>query len=167
MAKTDNLTDYLTDLADGIRAKKGTTDPINPQDFRKEIESISGGGGESGEGYKYYLLDWRNISDLDGYDKNTMAETVKQLDYYYYTAYVMPSKSVMPGIAVFNDFENWGVWLYKAMRWKSSETSFAEAVGNSSPKQVFEFFAADMPILGAMAEKMVECTKEEFYALTE
>ena len=44
MAKTDNLTDYLTDLADGIRAKKGTTDPINPQDFRKEIESISGGG---------------------------------------------------------------------------------------------------------------------------
>lgn len=44
MAKNDNLTDYLTDLADGIRAKKGTTDPINPQDFRKEIESISGGG---------------------------------------------------------------------------------------------------------------------------
>ena len=37
MAKNDNLTDYLTDLADGIRAKKGTTDPINPQDFRKEI----------------------------------------------------------------------------------------------------------------------------------
>ena len=44
MAKNDNLTDYLTDLADGIRAKKGTTEPINPQDFRKEIESISGGG---------------------------------------------------------------------------------------------------------------------------
>ena len=51
MAKNDNLTDYLTDLADGIRAKKGTTDPINPQDFRKEIESISGGGngGEESE----------------------------------------------------------------------------------------------------------------------
>ena len=49
MAKTDNLTDYLTDLADGIRAKKGTTDPINPQDFRKEIESISGGGSGGGE----------------------------------------------------------------------------------------------------------------------
>ena len=48
MAKNDNLTDYLTDLADGIRAKKGTTDPINPQDFRKEIESISGGGNGGG-----------------------------------------------------------------------------------------------------------------------
>lgn len=50
MAKNDNLTDYLTDLADGIRAKKGTTDPINPQDFRKEIESISGGGNGGGGG---------------------------------------------------------------------------------------------------------------------
>lgn len=49
MAKNDNLTDYLVDLADGIRAKKGTTDPINPQDFRKEIESISASGGESEE----------------------------------------------------------------------------------------------------------------------
>ena len=48
MAKNDNLTDYLTDLADGIRAKKGTTEPINPQDFRKEIESISGGGNGGG-----------------------------------------------------------------------------------------------------------------------
>ena len=54
MAKNDNLTDYLIDLADGIRAKKGTTEPINPQDFRKEIESISGGGSAEGESVKYY-----------------------------------------------------------------------------------------------------------------
>ena len=59
MAKNDNLTDYLIDLADGIRAKKGTTDPINPQDFRKEIESISGGGngGSTSEGdWEYYEM---------------------------------------------------------------------------------------------------------------
>lgn len=43
MAKTNNLTDFLTDLADGIRAKKGTTGAINPQDFRSEIESIETG----------------------------------------------------------------------------------------------------------------------------
>lgn len=59
MAKNDNLTDYLTDLADGIRAKKGTTDPINPQDFRKEIESISGGG-------KYYFIDGQKMIDTVG-----------------------------------------------------------------------------------------------------
>lgn len=43
MAKTDNLNDFLKDLADGIRAKKGTTSPINAQNFRSEIESISSG----------------------------------------------------------------------------------------------------------------------------
>ena len=43
MAKTDNLTDYLSDLANTIRAKKQTTGPINAQDFSSEIESISGG----------------------------------------------------------------------------------------------------------------------------
>jgi hypothetical protein len=43
MAKTNNLTDFLTDLADGIRSKKGTSIAINPQDFRSEIESIETG----------------------------------------------------------------------------------------------------------------------------
>lgn len=46
MAKTDNLTDFLTDVADAIREKKGTSNPINPQDFSSEIASIQSGGGE-------------------------------------------------------------------------------------------------------------------------
>ena len=46
MAKSDNLTDFLTDVADAIRAKKGTTEKINPQDFASEIASIEGGGGK-------------------------------------------------------------------------------------------------------------------------
>lgn len=40
MAKTDNLTDFLTDVADSIRAKKGTSGLIDPQDFSDEIASI-------------------------------------------------------------------------------------------------------------------------------
>ena len=44
MAKNDNLTDFLTDVADAIRAKKGTTDKINPQDFANEIASIETSG---------------------------------------------------------------------------------------------------------------------------
>lgn len=40
MAKNDNLKDFLTDVADAIRAKKGTTDLINPQNFHNEILSI-------------------------------------------------------------------------------------------------------------------------------
>lgn len=40
MSKVDNLTDYLTDLGNTIRAKKSKTDVINPQDFSDEISSI-------------------------------------------------------------------------------------------------------------------------------
>lgn len=43
MAKDNNLGDLLTDIADAIRTKKGTTDPINAQDFANEIASIQGG----------------------------------------------------------------------------------------------------------------------------
>lgn len=48
MAKNDNISDLLKDVADAIRAKKGTTDLINPQDFSSEIESIESGGGSDG-----------------------------------------------------------------------------------------------------------------------
>ncbi len=47
MAKNNNLTDFLTDVADAIRAKKGTTAKINPQNFSSEIASIQTGGGSS------------------------------------------------------------------------------------------------------------------------
>ena len=58
MAKNDNLTDFLTDVADAIRAKKGTNDKINPQDFANEITSIeSGEGGASG---------WTGHADAEG-----------------------------------------------------------------------------------------------------
>lgn len=40
MGKNNNLQDFMTDLANAIREKKGTTDKINPQDFSDEIKSI-------------------------------------------------------------------------------------------------------------------------------
>lgn len=43
MAKNNNLTDFLTDIANTIRTKKGTTGAINPQNFSSEIESIETG----------------------------------------------------------------------------------------------------------------------------
>ena len=45
MAKNNNLTDFLTGVADAIRNKKGTSDLINPQNFESEILSIETGGG--------------------------------------------------------------------------------------------------------------------------
>lgn len=43
MSKANNLTDFLTDTANAIRAKKGTSAKINPQNFANEIASIPTG----------------------------------------------------------------------------------------------------------------------------
>lgn len=43
MAKNNNLTDFLTDVADAIRGKDGTTGTINPQDFSDKIKAIQTG----------------------------------------------------------------------------------------------------------------------------
>lgn len=42
MSKTDNVTDFMTDLAMAIRAKEGTTDLISPQDMAQRIGAIGG-----------------------------------------------------------------------------------------------------------------------------
>lgn len=47
MGKGNNLKDFLADLADAIRTKKGVTRKINPQDFAWEISNISTGGGDT------------------------------------------------------------------------------------------------------------------------
>ena len=57
MAKTDNLTDFLTGVADAIRTKKGTTALINPQDFESEIASITTGIDTSGN-YTVKVIDY-------------------------------------------------------------------------------------------------------------
>jgi hypothetical protein len=60
MAKTDNLDDFLKDIADAIREKKGTKEPINAQNFTSEIASISTGGGSDmpviGDGKTYLYI---------------------------------------------------------------------------------------------------------------
>lgn len=61
MAKTDNLHDFLKDLADTIRTKKGTSAPINPQNFSDEIASIEGGGAMATASVKDV-----NFRDYDG-----------------------------------------------------------------------------------------------------
>ena len=43
MSKANNLKDFMTDIANAIRTKKGTTGTINAQNFSSEIESIETG----------------------------------------------------------------------------------------------------------------------------
>ena len=70
MSKTDNLSDFLTDIADALRAKKGTTEKIDAQNFSSEIESLSSTNGESTSGkYKIKIVDY-NGTILDSADSN-------------------------------------------------------------------------------------------------
>lgn len=49
MARTDNLSNFLTDVADAIRTKKGTSETINASDFDTEIENLPSGGEQNVE----------------------------------------------------------------------------------------------------------------------
>lgn len=53
MARIDTLDNFLTDVADSIREKKGTTDTILAKNFDTEIESISGGSSSD----EFYIND--------------------------------------------------------------------------------------------------------------
>lgn len=80
MARIDNLNNFLTDVADSIREKKGTTELIPASAFDTEIDSISGGGDindyylTSGADYQninYYIkkiptIDTSNLTDMPG-----------------------------------------------------------------------------------------------------
>ena len=44
MARTDTLGHFLTDVADAIREKKGSSDTIQASDFDTEIENLPSGG---------------------------------------------------------------------------------------------------------------------------
>lgn len=59
MSKENNLTDFLTDVADAIRGKKGTTEKINPQNFSEEIKSL---------GTERTSVEWNDVNfyDYDG-----------------------------------------------------------------------------------------------------
>jgi hypothetical protein len=48
MATADKLKKYVTAIADAIRAKEGSTEKINPQDFVQRIENLQVGGGTDG-----------------------------------------------------------------------------------------------------------------------
>lgn len=59
MSKQDNLHDFLVDIADAVREKKGTTEHINAQSLSDEIRSIDSGGG------KIYSYD-ETMFDING-----------------------------------------------------------------------------------------------------
>ena len=64
-ATASQFKQFRTEVADAIRAKKGTSESINPQDFAEEIASIeTGGGGYNKEEALFDFFEVDLTSDL-------------------------------------------------------------------------------------------------------
>lgn len=81
MSKTDNLHDFLKDLADTIREKTGVSESLNPQDFSKQIKNIQGSGSSEEESVtEYYYEVLPDISDDATY---LMVSVIPSPDYIF------------------------------------------------------------------------------------
>lgn len=88
MAKTDNLQDFLTDVANAIRTKTGATQPINAQNFSTEILNISTGGGNTLKNLLdatkscyslFYNYQGTSVDDLIAYDDTANVESFESM----------------------------------------------------------------------------------------
>lgn len=78
MAKNNNLQDFITDIADAIRKKKGVDYKINPQNFSNEIADIKIAV-EGQEG----IIDQTANGIIDGYDLLNELHKHQRQDYPY------------------------------------------------------------------------------------
>lgn len=65
MSKENNLTDFLTSLADKLRAKLGTAEAINPQDFDGKVDEVFAAG-EKAE-YDRFWDEYQDYGDRTNY----------------------------------------------------------------------------------------------------
>lgn len=101
MSKQDNLTDFLTDVADAIREKKGTAEKINPQNFSEEIRSIESGGGLP-------QAEWNDVNFFD-YD-GTIRYSYNWDDFMELTE--LPPLPRRDGLI----YEDWGGWTLDGLK---------------------------------------------------
>ena len=90
MARTDNLNNFLTDVANSIREKKGTTELIPASDFDTEIESIETGGGSTVT--KGIII---NECDENGYATDVSLVGMTSVPDYYFSSYNNVSRNAL------------------------------------------------------------------------
>lgn len=112
MAKNDNLKDFLTDVANAIRNKKGVTALINPQDFSSEIASIESGGGVADNGFLgVATLRKTKVFGTSNFKTLTINDGVEQLtEYALYrcgaTEIILPNSVITLGSNAFYNSPN-------------------------------------------------------------
>ena len=83
MSKENNLTDFLTDVADAIREKKGTSELINPQDFSEEIKNLPSGEAVNTLGETIVDKTGKGVKQLLKVVIDNSVTTIRTNAYYY------------------------------------------------------------------------------------
>lgn len=102
MARTDSLPNFLTDVADAIREKKGTEETIQASDFDTEIANLPSGGGGATPTKGFTITEWDN----DGYAKAIKIYGLTTLPDYAFKFSSNPGWGVMLSKIYSYDFNN-------------------------------------------------------------
>lgn len=169
MAKNNNLTDFVRDLADGFREKLGwqSTDKINPQDFRDFVEhSPSVGTLTTG----LEALNWTKTIPDNGYE-SVVCPTEIDLALYFDTVtkkqllpliqFNIQALDVVEGdgeVRIFDDMTDATIGLFTAT--ENGDIKYILPVfGNMSTPQKYSFFPSfSISVYGAPAGFRVKMT---------
>lgn len=162
MAKDNNLQDFLTDIADAIREKKGTTEKINPQDFATEITNLSSGGSGESSG---------DDSNIEYLDVSGLDVTNKDSKYSFFGMYSNSIKAKAMGYIAFcpSGMYHSMVEMSKidilavAIDFNLPTNSFGETL--KTTKEYILSFPGDFGFTEEELDAIPRITKEEFYNL--
>ena len=101
MARTDTLGNFLTDIADAIREKNGTTDTIYAASFDEEIKNLPTGGGDEELATSYLS----SIDDTLGQNTTKLPNGITSIgDYAFYGRSNLALTSLPNSITSIDDY---------------------------------------------------------------
>ena len=151
MAKNDNLTDFLTDVANAIREKKGTSNLINPQNFSDEIRSIEGGGGTGGWQPNEDMKWAKQVCENDVQEGFTYKVLQMISDGYVYTDIVVPSGGAVKT-------SDGGYYTANTKHtWDDTNTRVATSHSNMKLRWLIYYYTSETPSITLLQDVMYAC----------
>ena len=85
MARTDTLGNFLTDVAEAIRTKEGTTETIPASEFDTRISNLSGGGKYAPKHITFFEFDGNSLDyELENLDTSNIVDMDKMFSWCRY-----------------------------------------------------------------------------------
>lgn len=139
MARTNTLPNFLTDVADAIRTKKGTSDEITASNFDTEIENLP-----SGADLSDYFLDENNLSATSS--RNMLSVIVKKIPAFEYnnTSFQYAFKNCLADEIdcsgfTFDSYNNLRNMFENCSNIKSLDLSAMSIISATNMQQMFDY----------------------------